>query len=117
MRPACNLSFLALLRVPAATRHRRWPPWHQRLLATVLLGALALAPGYAQTRFEGEGKVVAVDAAQGMVTLNHGPIQGLMPAMQMAFPVQQVALLQGLHVGETVRFALQVRGAEWVITT
>jgi thiol-disulfide isomerase/thioredoxin len=76
-----------------------------------------MAPGHAQPRFEGEGKVVAVDRAQGMVTLNHGPIQGLMPAMQMAFPVQQIELLQGLHVGETVRFSLQARGAEWVVAT
>jgi thiol-disulfide isomerase/thioredoxin len=119
MRHSGTVFFLALLRVQEATRHIRLPPWRQRLLSTVLLGtlSLAIAPGHAQTRFEGEGRVVAVDAAQGVVTLNHGPIQGLMPAMQMAFPVQQVELLKGLHVGEMVRFSLQARGAEWVIAT
>jgi len=50
-----------------------------------------------------------------MVTLDHGPISGLMPAMRMAFPVQQVELLKGLQVGDVVRFSLQPRGPEWVI--
>jgi len=51
------------------------------------------------------------------VTLNHGPISGLMPAMRMAFPVQQVELLKGLQVGDVVRFSLQPRGPVWVIAT
>jgi len=71
----------------------------------------------AQPRFEGEGRVVAVDETQGTVTLDHGPIPGLMPAMRMAFPVQQVERLQGLQVGAVVRFSLQARGPEWVIAT
>jgi thiol-disulfide isomerase/thioredoxin/Cu/Ag efflux protein CusF len=89
------------------------------LLSTTLCCHLCLAavPGHAQPRFEGEGRVVAVDATQGTVTLDHGPISGLMPAMRMAFPVQQVAWLQGLQVGAVVRFALQARGPEWVIAT
>jgi thiol-disulfide isomerase/thioredoxin len=40
-----------------------------------------------------------------------------MPAMRMAFPVQQVELLKGLQVGDVVRFSLQPRGPEWVIAT
>jgi thiol-disulfide isomerase/thioredoxin/Cu/Ag efflux protein CusF len=78
---------------------------------------LAAVDGHAQPRFEGEGSVVAVDELQGTVTINHGPISGLMPAMQMAFPVQQVEQLQGLQVGAVVRFSLQARGPEWVIAT
>jgi len=46
------------------------------------------SPGMPQPRFEGEGRVVAVDENQRTVTLDHGPILGLMPAMRMAFPVQ-----------------------------
>ena len=94
-------------------------PWHRRLLSIALFCHLCLAavPVYAQPRFEGEGRVVAVDETQGTVTLDHGPILGLMPAMRMAFPVQQVERLQGLQVGAVVRFALQARGSAWVITT
>jgi thiol-disulfide isomerase/thioredoxin len=61
--------------------------------------------------------VVAVDEANGTVTLDHGVIPGLMPAMRMAFPVQQIEQLQGLQVGTVVRFSLQARGPEWIITT
>jgi thiol-disulfide isomerase/thioredoxin len=78
---------------------------------------LAAVPGHAQSRFEGEGRVVAVDETQGTVTLDHGPIAGLMPAMRMAFPVQPGVPLQGLQVGAVVRFTLQARGPEWVIAT
>jgi thiol-disulfide isomerase/thioredoxin len=93
--------------------------WNRRLLSIALCFHLCLAavPVYAQPRFEGEGRVVAVDEIQGTVTLDHGPISGLMPAMRMAFPVQQVAWLQGLQVGTVVQFSLQARGPEWVITT
>jgi thiol-disulfide isomerase/thioredoxin len=38
-----------------------------------------------------------------------------MPAMRMAFPVQQAEQLLGLHGGALVRFSLQARGLEWVI--
>ncbi len=97
----------------------RLSPWNRRRLSIALFCHLCLAavPVYAQPRFEGEGRVVAVDETQGTVTLDHGPILGLMPAMRMAFPVQQVERLQGLQVGAVVRFALQARGPAWVITT
>jgi cytochrome c biogenesis protein CcmG, thiol:disulfide interchange protein DsbE len=90
---------------------RRWP---------LLVGALLLAiliEVQAQTRFEGEGRVVAVDEAKGTVTLDHGPIGGLMSAMQMEFPADPVELLRGLRVGDAVRFTLQARGAEWVVAS
>jgi len=99
--------------------HVRVALWRWRLLSTVLLVHLGLAAirAYAQPPFAGEGRVVAVDAAQGTVTLDHGPIPGLMPAMRMAFPVQPIERLQGLQVGETVRFVLEPRGPEWVIVS
>jgi thiol-disulfide isomerase/thioredoxin/Cu/Ag efflux protein CusF len=94
-------------------------PWSRRLLSTALFFHLCLAAVHvhAQPRFEGEGRVVAVDESQGMVTLDHGPIPGLMPAMRMAFPVPQVELLRGLQDGDVVRFSLEARGPEWVIAT
>jgi thiol-disulfide isomerase/thioredoxin len=101
------------------TMHVRGGLWRWWLLSIAVCIRLCLiAPqGHAQTAFAGEGRVVAVDAAQGTVTLDHGPIAGLMPAMRMAFPVQPVERLQGLQVGERVRFTLEPRGPEWVIAT
>jgi thiol-disulfide isomerase/thioredoxin len=78
---------------------------------------LAAVSGQAQPRFEGQGRVVAFDESASIVTLDHGPISGLMPAMQMAFPVQRAEQLAGLQAGTLVRFSLQARGTEWVITT
>jgi thiol-disulfide isomerase/thioredoxin/Cu/Ag efflux protein CusF len=97
----------------------RLHPWSRLLVSTALCWHLHLAvvPGHAQPRFEGEGRVVVVDQSQSTVTLDHGLISGLMPAMRMAFPVQQAEQLLGLQVGAPVRFSLQARGPEWVIAT
>jgi thiol-disulfide isomerase/thioredoxin len=94
------------------------PPWRRRLSIALLVHLyLAVASVHAQPPFAGEGRVVAVDEANGAVTLDHGPIPGLMPAMRMTFPVPQGELLRGLQVGEVVRFSLEPRGPEWVIAT
>lgn len=95
----------------------RSQPWILRMLATAIVIKLSLAAAHlhAETRFEGEGHVVAVDEAKGAVTLDHGPIPGLMAAMRMTFPVQEAGLLRGLQVGDVVQFSLEPRGAEWVI--
>ncbi len=95
----------------------RLRPWSPILVLTTICWNLHLAvvSGHAQSRFDGEGRVVAVDESHGTVTLDHGPIPGLMPAMQMAFPVQQAEKLPGLQVGALVRFSLQAHGPELVI--
>ncbi len=97
----------------------RSQPWILRMLATAIVIKLSLAAAHlhAETRFDGEGRVVAVDEARGAVTLDHGPIPGLMAAMRMTFPVQQADLLRGLQAGDVVQFSLQPRGPEWVIAT
>jgi peroxiredoxin/Cu/Ag efflux protein CusF len=93
--------------------------WSRLLVSTALCWHLHLVvvPGHAQPRFEGEGRVVAVEENQSTVTLDHGPILGLMPAMRMVFPVDPAEQLLGLQVGALVRFSLQARGLEWVIAT
>lgn len=92
-------------------------PWARLLLATLVL-PLIMYPAASVLSAEshaGTGRVVAVDEARGTVTLNHGPIPGLMGAMQMQFPVQSVELLRHLRVGDVVRFSLEPRGEEWAI--
>ncbi len=95
---------------------RVWSYWLLFIPLLVYL-YLGIIPVHAQSQFAGEGRVVAVDESKGIVTLDHGPIPGLMPAMRMTFPVQPVDLLQGIQVGTMVQFSLQPRGPEWVIVT
>ena len=84
------------------------------LIAVGLLSVLPVVGG-TQSRFEGQGRIVAVSADKPSVTLDHGPIEGLMAAMRMEFPVRSADLLRGLRAGDVVRFALEPRGSEWVV--
>lgn len=80
----------------------------------ILLSALAMAtplyaqpvtPSAAQAAMMSEGVVRKIDAANGKITLRHGPIANLdMPAMTMVFRVQPVELLNTVKVGDTIRF-------------
>ena len=75
-------------------------------IAFVFLLCWTAVDSPAQTRFEGEGRVVAVDEIRGAVTLDHGPIPGLIPATRTQFPVQHVELLRKAQPGDLVRFSL-----------
>jgi len=55
-----------------------------------------------------EGEVRKVDTAARKITIKHGPILNLeMPAMTMAFPVKDPALLERVKPGDKVRFEAQ----------
>ena len=79
-------------------------------------GNMANMPGMAvgqgaapasMTTADGAGVVKGVDARKGTVTIQHGPISGLnWPAMTMTFKASPPALLQGVAVGESVKFKL-----------
>jgi thiol-disulfide isomerase/thioredoxin len=82
-----------------------------------MLGFVATGAVGAEPRLEGTGRVVVIDPAKPAVTLDHGPIAGLMGAMRMEFPVETRELLRGIEVGALVRFSLAPRGAEWVVAS
>lgn len=58
--------------------------------------------------FRGTGTVTAVEPA-GTVTLNHQPIEGLMPAMEMMFKLDPAAAAARLRPGDTVDFRIDGR--------
>lgn len=61
-----------------------------------------------QERIQGRGMVRSVDGAGGRITLAHEPLPAIdWPAMTMAFPVRDRALLRGRKAGERVVFAFQ----------
>ncbi|MDF1485141.1 copper-binding protein [Ramlibacter sp. H39-3-26] len=75
--------------------------------------AAEAAPAAALT----DGEVRGIDAATGRITLRHGDIANLgMPAMTMVFRATDAALLQGLRVGDQVRFAADRQGGQLVVT-
>ncbi len=53
--------------------------------------------------FRAMGVVTAIEPA-GTLTINHEPIQGLMPAMEMTFTVNPRALTKGVRLGDKVEF-------------
>ena len=51
------------------------------------------------------GTVTKVDAAQGKLTINHGPIKNLdMDGMTMVFKAGDAEMLKGLKAGEKIKF-------------
>jgi cytochrome oxidase Cu insertion factor (SCO1/SenC/PrrC family) len=59
--------------------------------------------------------VRAVRAQERVVTIEHGDIAGLMPAMTMSFDVADPALLAGLEPGQYVAFTLSRRDGKFEI--
>jgi Cu(I)/Ag(I) efflux system membrane fusion protein len=72
------------------------------------------APGH-----QAEGTVDSIDAKEGTISLNHGPVASLKwPAMTMEFKVANEALLKDLKPGAQVAFEFVERQpGEWVITS
>ncbi|MEY4472452.1 MAG: hypothetical protein RL671_756 [Pseudomonadota bacterium] len=62
------------------------------------------------------GTVTAIDTVKGMITLNHGAMDGLgWPAMTMAFSIKP-ELLSGIKVGDKVNFEIDWDGKTGVVT-
>jgi Cu/Ag efflux protein CusF len=55
--------------------------------------------------FPAKGVVTAIEPA-GSLTINHQPIEGLMPAMEMMFKVNPPSLTKGVRPGDTVAFSV-----------
>jgi Cu/Ag efflux protein CusF len=63
------------------------------------------------------GKVKSVDAANGTVTIDHGPVASMKwPAMTMTFKAREKALLQNIKPGQQVEFDFEQHGKDHVIT-
>jgi Cu/Ag efflux protein CusF len=64
-----------------------------------------------------DGEVRRIDPAKGMVLLKHGEIKSInMGAMTMGFKLKDPALATGLKVGDKVKFAVEQKGDELIVT-
>ncbi len=95
-------AFLLAASLPAAALPRPQPAGPTPLLLPVQAEPAKL--------FRGTGTVTAVEPA-GTVTLNHQPIEGLMPAMEMMFKLDAAAAAAAarLRPGDTVDFRIDGR--------
>jgi Cu/Ag efflux protein CusF len=77
-----------------------------------LLSAAALAQASAVN-----GEVTRIDPASGRITLKHGEIKPLdMPPMTMAYRAREPKLLDGVAVGDRVRFVVEKIDGQYTLT-
>jgi Cu/Ag efflux protein CusF len=84
-----------------------------------LLAAAALAAcggGSEPSTGRAEGVIESVDPAAKQVTIDHGDIPGMMPAMTMTFDVTDPKLLEGLAAGNQVAFSVEYRDGKYLVT-
>lgn len=63
-----------------------------------------------------DGVVEKLDMKRGMVTLKHDEVHGVMAAMTMGYRTANPEELEGLKVGDKVRFTMEKQGEEYVLT-
>ncbi|MEN9417598.1 MAG: hypothetical protein RI988_1218 [Pseudomonadota bacterium] len=98
-------------KTPASLAWRR-----RRVLAACVLGA-ALPLAWAQAPEWIDAEVRKIDKDAGRLTLKHAEIKALdMPPMTMVFRVRTPAMLDGLAVGDRVRFQLVREAGQFVVT-
>ena len=78
------------------------------LVSAAALLAAACSPGQPARAYALTGQILAVHEDRGEITIRHGDIDGLMPAMTMSFPVADRALLAGWAPGDIVTGTLEV---------
>ena len=68
--------------------------------------ASASAAAAQANSYQGIGIVKKIDPKAPAIEIDHGDIEGLMPAMQMLFPVTDGSMLNGIAVNDRVEFTV-----------
>ena len=110
---ACSL--LAVVSLAACKKEAEAPKPAESAAASA--GGKAEMPMATEMKHgKGVGTVTEIDAAKGMVTLDHGDIAELQwPAMKMGFAIKP-ELLAGIKVGDKVNFEIDWNGKAGTIT-
>jgi len=86
------------------------------IIAAAIAWAFASSLAFAQT-VPANGEVTKVDAAQGKITLKHGPIKNLdMDSMTMVFRASDPAMLSAVKPGDRVVFEAERVNGQITIT-
>ena len=70
------------------------------------------AAAVASNQYKGVGVVKHINAKPPAIEIDHGDIEGLMPAMQMEFPVTDPNLLNGIAVNDRIDFTIEATKGE-----
>ena len=65
--------------------------------------------------YHGVGVVKSLNPKAPAIEIDHGDIEGLMPAMQMEFPVTDASMLNGIAVNDRIDFTIE-NGAVMKVT-
>ena len=65
------------------------------------------AAAVAANSYKGTGVVKGINLQPPAIEIDHGDIDGLMPAMQMEFPVTDPSLLNGIAVNDRIDFTIE----------
>jgi Cu/Ag efflux protein CusF len=85
--------------------------------ALILFAALAATTAALAQVPMAHGEVTKVDKAGARITLKHGEIKSLdMPPMTMAYRVRPPQLLEGVAVGDRVRFTAERIDGNYTVT-
>src|SRR5215213_4508233 len=66
--------------------------------------------------YQGVGTVKSLNPKAPAIEIDHGHIEGLMPAMQMEFPVTDASLLNGLAINDRIDFTVESGAGEMKVT-
>ena len=68
--------------------------------------------------YDTQGEVRRIERDANSITIAHEDVPGYMPAMTMPFAVEDLSLLEGIEVGDRVRFTFEPRsGGQHVLTS
>ena len=83
----------------------------KQILAIVVLICAGFAAGFQsapEKHYPVQGEVISADAAKKMLTVKHGDIPGLMPAMTMTYQVAEPKQMATLQPGDKITADLVV---------
>ncbi len=90
----------------------------KRKLSAFIALALAGAGAFAADLPTAEAEVRRVDTAANKISLKHGEIKNLdMPPMSMVFRAKDPKVIEGLAVGDKIRFTAEKINGQYTLTS
>jgi Cu/Ag efflux protein CusF len=116
-RPMCLLIFAALVVSCSRAPERSHEVAPSPSPSVAMTGPPGTSPAIVGKPYPGTGVVTLINLKEGWVEIDHEPIEGLMPAMQMEWTVEPRSLMKAIRVGDKVEFTVVETGKGEIITS